>query len=312
MANEQIWNYSTLHDGVVERNITVKAKKKGRPLRISQLTDLHFNLCNEKDIEENDPVLMSTYENRKWLKNGESVDNAIRTLEHAKGADAIVITGDILDYLSYGCEYLAKKHIFEPHPDIMASLGNHEMARKVQGVYPETMSVEEKERRLKALWKHDIHYSSIVLDERVMLIQMDNCAERLGFREDQIEPFCKDIKKARENDYIALLFFHIHISPDDPKYSNAEADKIGDASWARLDLNRHGISERHGNASAKICEIIRNNADVIKGCFCGHVHSDFYCEIKAKASDGSPATIPQYILIGTPYGKGHILNINIE
>ena len=312
MANEQIWNYSTLQDGVIERNIIIKAKKSGKPLRISQLTDLHFNLCNEKDIKENDPVLMSTYENRKWLKNGESVDNATRTLEHAKNSDAIVITGDILDYLSYGCEYLAKKHVFEPYPDIMASLGNHEMARKVQGIYPEAMSVEEKEKRLKALWPHDIHYSSMVLDERVMLIQMDNCAEKSGFREDQIAPFTEDIQKARENGYIALLFFHIHISPDDPKYLNAEADKIGDASWAKLDLNRHGINERHGDASAKILNIIKSSADVIKGCFCGHIHSDFYCEINAKTPEGLDSPIPQYILIGTPYGNGHLLNINIE
>ena len=307
MANEHIWNYTTLHDGVLERNITIKAKRAGRPLRISHLTDLHLNLCNEKDFSENDPVLMSTYENRKWLKDGESLENAIRTLEHAKESDAIVITGDILDYLSYGCEELAKRHVFEPYTQILASLGNHEAARKVQGKYPEVMPYAEKEDRLKSFWPNDIHYSSQIIDERVMLIQMDNCAAKSGFREDQIIPFTEDIKKARENGYIALLFFHIHISPDDEKYSNAKADKIGDKSWAILDLNRHGISERHGDASKKIINIIKSSADVIKACFCGHIHSDFYCEI-----NGTASPIPQYILIGTPYDKGHLLNINIE
>lgn len=310
--NNNIWNYSPLPDGVIERNITIKAKKSGRPLRIAHLTDLHLNLCNERDFEENDPVLMSTCENREWLKNGESVDNAIKTLEHAKNSDAIVITGDILDYLSYGCEELAKRHVFEPYTQILASLGNHEAARKVQGKYPEVMPYAEKEDRLKSFWPNDIHYSSQIIDERVMLIQMDNCSEGIGFRSEQIEFFTNDIKKARENDYIALLFFHIHISPADEKYINAKADLIGDESWSILDLNRHGINEKHGEASVKILDIIKNSADVIKGCFCGHVHSDFYCEINAKTPDGLDFPIPQYILIGTPYGKGHLLNINIE
>ena len=311
MKNESIWNYSTANDGVIERSIQIKSKKQGRPLRISHLTDLHFNFCNQENIKENDPVLMSTYENREWLKNGSSVENALRVLKHTESSDATVITGDILDYLSHGCEELAKKHVFYAHPSIIATLGNHETARKVQGIYPEVMGIEEKEERLKGFWPNDLHYSSTVIDDRVMIIQMDNCSSRVGFREDQIIPLCEDIESARKNGYIALLFFHVHVSPESEKFSLIEADEIGDENWARLDLNRHGISAKHGEASAKICEIIRSSADVIKGCFCGHLHSDFYCEIPA-TDKGTPTVIPQYILIGTPYGKGHILHINIE
>ena len=308
MSNNQIWNYSILQDGVTKRNITIKSKKRGKTLHIAHLTDLHFNFCNEEDIAENDPVLMSTLENREWLKNASSVENAKRTLSHAKNSDAIVITGDILDYLSHGCEYLAKKEVFNPYPNVIAALGNHEAARKVQGKYPESMDYSKKEKWLKSFWPNDIYYSSTVLDNRVMLIQMDNCAEKIGFRNEQIEPFECDIKKAKENNYIALLFFHVHISPDEEKYKETNSDKIGDESCAKLDLNKYGIKSSHSNASAKIIEIIKSNADVIKGCFCGHLHSDFYCEIKS--NDGQ--CIPQYILIGTPYNKGHLLDITID
>ncbi len=308
MSSNDIWNYVNCSDGVVERNINIKAKKDGRPLRITQLTDLHFNYCNQKDIEENDPVLMSTLKKREWLKNGESVENAKRSLEHAKNSDAIVITGDILDYLSYGCEELAIEYVFKPYPNVIAALGNHEAARKVQGELPDTMSYIEKSSRLKAFWNGDLHYSSTVLDERVMIIQMDNCSEYIGFRNDQIEPFINDLNLARENGYIALLFFHVHICPNDEKYSDVHADKIGDRAWANINLNKHGITEARDEASAKIIDLIKSSPDVIKGCFCGHMHSDFYCELTAK--DGK--TIPQYLLIGTPYDKGHILNIHIE
>ena len=308
MINEQIWNYSILQNGVIERNIYIKAKKHGRPLRIAHLTDLHLNYCNSKDIEENDPVLMSTYEHREWLKDGSSLPNATRVLEHTKNADAIVVTGDILDYLSYGCEELAIKHIFTPYPNIIASLGNHETARKVQGLYPETMSYAEKTERLKGFWPNELCYSSKVIDERVMIIQMDNCSNGVGFFDEQIRPLSADIETARKNGYIILLFFHIHISPNDEKYSTANACTVGDEAWATVDLNRYGVSEKHGVASKKICELISSSADVIKACFCGHMHSDFYCEIKAEGEKN----IPQYILIGTPYGKGHLMNINVE
>ena len=308
MTNSQIWNYTAAQDGVIERNIYIKSKKAGRPLRIAHLTDPHFNYCNQKDIEENDPILMSTLENRKWLKSGSSVENTVRTLSHAKDADAIVITGDILDYLSYGCEELAKKYIFEPYPNLIAALGNHEAARKVQGIYPEVMSYQEKKERLQGFWPNDLHYSSTVIDERVMLIQMDNCSEKTGFRSEQITPFTEDIKKARENNYIVLLFFHVHISPENEKYEKASADLIGDEAWATVNLNRHGISASHGEASEKIISLIKSSPDVIKACLCGHMHSDFYCEITANNSQA----IPQYLLIGTPYQKGHLLNINID
>ncbi len=308
MHVQNIWNYKTADDGVIKREITIKAKKAGKPLHIAHLTDLHFNYCNQRDIEENDAVLMSTLEHREWLKGGSSVENAVRTLSHAKNADAIVITGDILDYLSYGCEELAKKYVFEPYPSLIAALGNHEAARKVQGVYPEVMSYQEKKERLQSFWPNALHYSSTVIDERVMLIQMDNCSEKIGFRAEQIVPFTEDIEKARKNNYIILLFFHVHISPESEKYAETNADLIGDEAWATVNLNRHGISASHGEASKKIIDLIKSSPDVIKACFCGHLHSDFYCEITANNGQ----TIPQYLLIGTPYQKGNLLYINIE
>lgn len=308
MSNNRIWNYSTLQDGVVERSIKIKAKKTGKALRIAHLTDLHLNFCNQRDIAENDPVLMSTLENREWLKDGSSLDNAKRTLAHARDADAIVITGDILDYLSYGTEELATEHIFSPYPHLIASLGNHESARKVQGKLPENMPYEDKERRLAAFWPNDLNYSSHIIDNRVMLIQIDDSSKQIGFNAEQVARLSADIEYARENNCIALLFFHIHISPYDESYSSANADKIGDKAWAAVDLNRHGIRVAHGEQSAKMIDLIKSSADVIKGCFCGHMHSDFYCEIGA--SDGQ--IIPQYILIGASYDNGHLLNIIIE
>ena len=310
--SKNIWKETLLSDGVLARDITIKANKNGAPLKIAHLTDLHLNLCNKQDFEENDPTLMSTYEHREWLKNGASLENAIRCLEHTKDADAVVITGDILDYLSYGCIELAKKHIFDTYDNVIASLGNHETARKVQGTVLDTMPIEEKEKRIRDIWPNDIRYSSKVLDNRVMLIQMDNSSRGCKFFEEQIEPLKKDLQTSRENGYIALLFFHINLATQNEEDKDTKAINIGDKNYATMSYDNYGISEKNGSASAEICNIIKTNADIIKACFCGHMHSDFYTEIVAKDNEGNEARIPQYLLIGTPYGKGHILNINIE
>ncbi len=312
MNSKNVWKETTLQDGVLVRDITIKANKQGAPLKIVHMTDMHLNFCNEQDFSENDPVLMSTYQNRTWLKNGESLKNTVRCLEHTKDADMTVITGDILDYLSYGCTELAEKHVFKPNKNIMACLGNHETARKVQGKIAEAMPIEEKEKRLRAIWPNNIRYSSAVLDERVMLIQMDNSSRGCKFFDEQIEPLKKDLMTARENGYIALLFFHINLATQNEEDRDSKALTVGDKNYATISFDTYGISEKNSSATAEICKIIKTNADVIKACFCGHMHSDFYTEIIATDTSGNDARIPQYILIGTAYDNGHILNINIE
>lgn len=312
MNPQNIWNSTLLPDGVLARDITIKSKKGGSPLKIVHITDMHLNLCNEEDFAENDPTLMSTYEHRMWLKNGESLDNAVRCLEHARDADMTIITGDILDYLSHGCIELAKNHVFKPYKNVIACLGNHETARKVQGKIADTMPYDEKIKKLKAIWPNDLSYSSVTLDERVMLIQMDNCSNGCRFSDEQAKKLAKDIELSREKDYIALLFFHVNIATDNKEDIGSKAITVGDRNYTLIDYNGYGISEKNGESSKAVCEIIKNNADVIKGCFCGHMHSDFYTEIVAKDKDGNDARIPQYLLIGAAYDKGHILNINVE
>ena len=57
--------------------------------------------------------------------------------------------------------------------------------------------------------------------------------------------------------------------------------------------------------------LITSNADVIKGCFSGHKHCDFYTEINAKTADGTATVIPQYIVIGAAYGP-NVLKIKVQ
>ena len=64
--------------------------------------------------------------------------------------------------------------------------------------------------------------------------------------------------------------------------------------------------------TGEIYDLIVNNGDIIKGCFAGHLHSDFYTEIDAMAADGTYTAIPQYVLKGTIYDEGNALRITVK
>lgn len=311
---DYMWEYSEDAAGVVIRDLTVNTKKGGEPLNILQITDLHFNYCNKQDFDEANPVVMSTYQHRTWLANGKSVANTLRCLEYAKGIDQLVVTGDIMDYLSWGCIELTKTHLFDKYPGIMACLGNHEPVRQMQGTVEDPTTLESRLDILQQNWPHDIYYYSKILDERVMLIQMDNGSTG-EFWESQVEPFRADLALAREKGYTVLLFYHIPISTGNYRDYKVEAIRIGDKNASTFDFYTSGtriVGKNSKGASKQIYDLIVNNGDIIAGAFCGHKHNDYYTEILAKGADGSDAVIPQYVLLGVPYGKGHVLRITVK
>lgn len=82
----------------------------------------------------------------------------------------------------------------------------------------------------QSVWKHDIYYSSKVMGDKVMLIQMNNGERK--FYESQIEPLKKDIETARENGYIVLLFMHETIYTKNRNETAVNALRVNDSGWA--------------------------------------------------------------------------------
>lgn len=306
------WIYMDNETNIMMRECIIDSGKGGEPVTIAHLTDLHLNKINNKDIEENNPSVMSTYENREWLKNGGSVPKVVRCLKKASEADQIMITGDVLDYLSWGAIELMTAQIWNGYPDALVCLGNHEATRVCQGEVEDTTTLESRLEILQENWKHDIFYTSKVIDDKVMVIQMDNASDNNypgKFWECQIEPLTKDLALARENGYVVLLFYHIPIATNNTEQGVVKPirGEAGETYFANL-----GTSHNADDASAAVYNLIVNNLDVIKGTFCGHLHSDFYTEIVGKTSTGEDAKIPQYILTGVPYDAGHIMWITVK
>ena len=305
---------STYADGPMVREAHIHSRKPGlKPLEIVQFTDAHFNYCNQKDLDEANPALMSTLKHRLWHANGDSVHAVERAFTYAETSDQTVVTGDILDYLSWGALELTEKQLFRRDTNLLAAIGGHEVTREMQGEVADPSSLESRLDILRDFWCNDISYTSKVLGGRVILSVMDNGSTGT-YSERQYHLLQADIERARNENLILLIFQHEPICTCNPAETNVEYVRANDANgsrnfykdfvggvWAREVLHDEWTIRTHG--------LIRESADVIRGVFCGHLHSDFYTEILG--TDGR--VIPQYVLTATVYDNmGHVMKITVD
>ena len=302
------WKYSKdVSNNVVVRTLNITTGWGGETVTIGQATDLHINYCTSNDLK--DPVLYSTYQNRKWLKDGASLPNVQRCLETLKKSDLIVITGDLYDYYSEGVVQKTNEYVFSKYDNVVASIGNHEPVRQMQGTVADSKTLEELRALVQASWCNDIEYASYVVKNKVMAVLLDN-SDGL-FHEAQYARFKADLDKARANGYIVLVFYHIPMNTGNPNYyTTKELSGTGEIAYLHEVPSFPGYATSGGDK--KVSDLIRNNGDIIKGCFCGHNHGDYYSEIIAKTPDGRNTIIPQYLLDGGAYDSGHVLKIVVN
>ena len=317
--NPNWWIYS-YDNGPMVREVNIKSKKQGmRALEIVQFSDAHFNYCNERDINEANPALMSTLEHRLWHANGDTVDVVNRSFEYSAMSDQTIVTGDILDYLSFGAQELTQKTLFWRDSNMLAAIGGHEVTREMQGVVEDTTSYESRLDILKSFWCNDIFYESKILGGRVIAVVMDNGSTG-KYSEDQFYRLKSDIEYAKDNDLIILIFQHEPLCTANPEETNVEFIRANDANGSRNffkdyvggEYTREYLKDEW---TINTHDLIRQSADVIKGVFCGHRHSDFYTEILGIDKNGKPnnTVIPQYVLTATVYDNlGHMMKITID
>ncbi len=287
------------------RKLKIDALISGAPIDICQVSDLHFNYVDAEDFAENDPCIMSTYENRLWLRGGASLQNAIRAIEYGSHCDALAVTGDILDFYSHGALEYTEKYLWDACPDAIACLGGHDVTRCMQGKLPDEMPLEEKYKTLQSIWGHDIQYYSRVLDGRVMIIQTNN--DGGAYTPEQQSRLACDLALAREKRYTVLMFQHEPFAANEPEDGATEVIRVGDPSGLQ-DLYYRGVGHADGGDAAKaVRSLVLDYADVVKGIFCGHWHNDIYTELRSPAG----LVIPQHILTANAYRMGSVLHITV-
>lgn len=300
-------------NGVYVRDIVIDAGI-GTEVTVGIVGDLHYNYCNEQDFEEKNPAVMSSYEHRIWLANAESVPKAALVLESISDCDQMVVVGDTIDYLTYGAIELTKREIFEKYPDVLITIGGHDVTRRMQGKVDDDSSLESRYEILQSFWVHDIFYTSKLIKDKVLCIVMSNCHGT--FTENQIEPLKRDIDLAREKGYKVLFFFHEPIctnNPNEVEVTKEMALLVGDpSSYPKNFHSGVGCGDKGSEANKTVYNLITKNADVVKGVFVGHKHSDFTLEILGENPDGTPAIIPQFVGTASIYSGGHIMRVKVK
>ncbi len=281
----------------------------GDTVEIAHITDSHINFCFPDALEDDEVLLTKQY--RHWLAGGESARSVIKAMDAAEYCDQTIFTGDILDYLSKGAQYLVEELIFKRDPSVMCALGGHDATKQMETGEHDKLSEEELLAILQSFWIHDVYYYSKELKGKIIAVALNNGTSNRYFK-GQIENLKRDIEKARKENKYILLFQHEPISTGNPEDDavvpifpiNSEEIRIQDF------YNTYNYGPKCTNeVSNEMCRLIKGNADVIKGIFCGHYHSAYYTEVKAfDPVKKCEEVIPQIVTLGNPY-FGHIGNV---
>ncbi len=276
------WIYRLGEDGLTVREVVIDAGLGGDPVEIVQITDAHIG----------------------WNAARETWKTCLR---YASQYDYTVATGDLIEATHPDLMTFFKESIAD-YPNLMACFGNHEWSGKIEGM-PEKRN--DRYPILQEVWPNDVYYSSVVVQDRVMLIQMDNSQNT--FHDSQVPLLTADIKKARENGYAVLVFYHVPMRTENPAEAKLapilakDPDKI--VAYNFYDAQIRGGREQ---PTGKIYNLLTGNADVVRGIFCGHFHEDFYTEMMATTPDGTKTVLPQIISFQSNADDGHVTKITVK
>lgn len=307
------WIYQPENSKVMVRETCIKSGKGGEPVRILQFTDTHLNKINQHDTDENNPVIASTRQYRMAFRNESTVPNLVNALELVPFFDETVITGDVMDYLTWGSLELVDELILSKYPRVIMPPGMHDFLRKMEGDVEDTTSLESRMEIVRQVWPHDLFYHSKIVRDKVMLIALYNNITYYDFQQKKLE---EDIKLAREKKLPVLIFQHEPLCTGKAEDSYVEPLRHNSRQSSKNFFDAALGGENRTNAATRdMYNTIVSNADVIKGIFCGHRHNDYYTEIKASYKKGGntvETVIPQYVLTGNMYDEGHVMIITVE
>ncbi len=295
--NIKVYRLKDTRQIIFEICLNIGLKEK---IEIGHITDVHINYCLNETLEESE--VNYTKKCRTWLANGESLNALDKAMDVCEHCDQTVITGDILDYLSNGAIGLVKKHIFERNPEIICTLGGHDITKQVQTKRTNLMSIEQRFDILREIWIHDIFYYSKIIKNEIIVVGLNNCLGK--YYSMQIDNLKSDIKKARKENKYIMIFQHEPISTQKVEDKNKPPDYAASPSTSMIRNFYDGCMASPNckdSATKEIYNLIINNADIIKGVFCGHYHSFFYTEIKPNKKNNPIETIPQIVSMGNPY-----------
>ena len=283
----------------------------GEEVEIAMMNDMHINAFTKEDEKNED--LMRTKACRSWNAEGSSIPSIKGAMDVAQFADQTVIAGDTLDFLSEGTKKIMKKYVFDRDPNVLCAVGSHEFSHLVQCGGVEKVPYAERRKEVQDFWIHDIAYATKDVKDKVICVILDNAHGH--YLDCEVEKLQADIDRARKENKIILIFQHEPVSTGNPEQQKqptlyeAYVPKANYYDGEFIFSKNKEMTE----ADKAIYEIMKNSTDVIKGIFCGHLHSLFYNEVMFETEDGVKI-IPQYTCIGNTYFayKGVVTRIFVK
>ncbi len=225
---------------VRELEINYSGNENDDPVEIVHFADTHLNWINEQDLYEAIPSTISTHRGRSWNRDGASTAAITAALEYGMLFDQVVITGDVMDYFSWGCAEIMQKLILDRDKDILVAMGNHEPAENMQndasvGSYYNGKT--EIYPILQEIWPNDIYYTSKIIynddnQAKAMCVVLNN--EQDVYIAEQGTKLAADVKVAREKGIPIFIFEHDPISTNNPDIDPVwYFYETGDWSWMK-------------------------------------------------------------------------------
>ena len=323
-------------------DVTINTGLDIEPTQIGFVTDTHFGYPDKTDIAEKNDSL-GKYSTRGDMRKGLWYYSDKGLMKFVSLFKNVVHGGDVMDYIANGGLNAAQRLIAKQsvNGSIIMAVGNHDSAL-YNGI-----TQEEHYKILDTVWVPDTRYASKIIsnsnnEANVMIISLDN--SNRYYWESQIQPLTEDIAYAKANNIPVLIFQHRPLRTMNPaetefKYLNSwyNASVVAPQDDSYYDISDKGvytIKEGYMGAGKEIkirdftsetdwtgydindvtttvYDLIRQNADIVKGVITGHIHAYTSSEIIGIDENGEPngLTIPQY----TGYsGMGAAMRITVK
>lgn len=312
-----------LEDGTIVHRVYIDTKKGGEEKNILFIADTHLITWNLKDFEEKNPIILETIDKRRSsFRREDAIINTEKIMGWSNLFDKTVVGGDLIDYLTWGGLDYIKRFFYDVNPDTLLLVGSHDTTRVMGYENIDPTTLESREEMVQQVIKTDIFYHSEVFANKVMIVALNNAQHK--YYDFQVEKLNSDIKKAREENLDILIFQHEHMATCNPK--EKRIDVLHENLNGAFNVYEHVLNfcdspYKIGGpdtecTTLELYNLIRENADVVKGVFCGHWHNEAYTEILGSYIDENgekkEKIIPQYIVTAVAYEKGHMMVITVR
>lgn len=305
-------------NGLYVRDVAIDIDTLGEgeePYEICFITDSHFNVLSTNDILNGSNYILGSYRGRYYYTYRRAY--IVKQLAYASRFDKIVFGGDQFDYLSDGNltsvdRMITKKAI---NGSVKMVLGNHESAEFCQPVGVvnayEKLTLEEKYAEIQNYWANDTYIDAEIVKNKqgkdvAMMIYLDNSDEE--YWQIQLDTLPTYFAEAREAGVPVFIYQHIPMltmNPDETEvwysgYEGTFATSANDSkSGEKIDYTSYASflgDEGDTQVTKDVCTLIRKNADIVKGIFCGHTHENVYTELVGLDANGNAndLRIPQH------------------